>query len=42
LASFANYVLSKYGTCKIEVHNFIARYYYQDDDDNWVEVKPNV
>jgi hypothetical protein len=37
----ANKVLRKYGTCKIEVNNHIARYFYQDENYNWIEVVEN-
>jgi len=37
--SLANEIFKKYGTCKIEVVNHIARYFYQDENLKWVEVK---
>lgn len=35
----ANQVFRKYGTCKMEVTNHIAKYFYQNDKLEWVEVK---
>ena len=36
--SIATQVFNKYGSCKMEVSDFRARYFYLDENHVWVEV----